>query len=561
MIKQSMAWGMFLISASSALAAAPWTYRGTLTDQGQAAQGYYDVRLSLLDASQLHVIAGPLVLQDVLVKEGNFSVDVDFGMDLFLSAPLRLKTEVRQGKSAFETLGEPSYFDPKTTLSGVCWDTEGNVGTNPALNFLGTRDNRPLIFKTNNAQSLRIEPSAVLSSSGVPITANVIAGSGANSVSTGVDGASIFGGGIGTPNRVTDSYGAVIGGRDNWAGNASGTADDALDAFVGGGIANYALGGASAVVGGQFNTAYGYKSMVLAGDSNCAGGENSFAAGTKAIIRASGSSATEYGCAINPVSTDINGDEGTFMWADAQDAVFVSTGPNQFLVRADGGFGLNTAQIPTGIEMTLSNRSDYPNVDLYMRTAAHPRGINLAMIPTDGAAGFRIAQFDGARFVDRIFLEPNGDFAVTANAIKPGGGAWATPSDARLKKNIRPLQRALDQLLQLQGVHYEYKHPDAHNRPAGEHVGFIAQEVQKVFPSWVSEDNQGYLTVGPQGFEALAVEAFRELHLENEQTKHELTTQIQQLANQNIQLQKTLSLLQDQVKNVLDNKDLCTTGL
>ena len=35
------------------------------------------------------------------------------------------------------------------------------------------------------------------------------------------------------------------------------------------------------------------------------------------------------------------GDEGTFIWADSIDEEFLSTGPNQFLVRAGGGVGIN----------------------------------------------------------------------------------------------------------------------------------------------------------------------------------------------------------------------------
>lgn len=38
------------------------------------------------------------------------------------------------------------------------WNTTGNSGTNPANNFIGTTDNQPLIFKSNNIESLRIKP-------------------------------------------------------------------------------------------------------------------------------------------------------------------------------------------------------------------------------------------------------------------------------------------------------------------------------------------------------------------------------------------------------------------
>jgi hypothetical protein len=58
--------------------------------------------------------------------------------------------------------------------------------------------------------------------------------------------------------------------------------------------------------------------------------------------------------------------------------------------------------------------------------------------------------------------------------------------DGRLKKNVVPLEHALDRLLALRGVSFEYAQPDATLRPPGVHIGFIAQEVQPVFPRWVA---------------------------------------------------------------------------
>jgi hypothetical protein len=40
--------------------------------------------------------------------------------------------------------------------AGSGWGINGNTGTNPTTNFLGTTDNQPMIFKTNNTERLRI---------------------------------------------------------------------------------------------------------------------------------------------------------------------------------------------------------------------------------------------------------------------------------------------------------------------------------------------------------------------------------------------------------------------
>jgi hypothetical protein len=241
------------------------------------------------------------------------------------------------------------------------------------------------------------------------------------------------------------------------------------------------------------------------------------------------------------------GDQGTFVWADSQDANFVSTGSNQFLVRADGGFGFNTNTIPTGIEAVFRSRSG-PNehVDLYLRPASHGRGINIAMIPGAGAAGMNIAQYDGTTFVDRILLASNGDFTVTAQAFKPGGGSWAVPSDARLKSQVEPLVGTLDRLLQLRGVRFEYRPevtPKAMYLP-GPQIGFIAQEVERVFPDWVAESADGYKTVGPRGFEALTVEALRELRAESAAIDGGQSARIAALEAENAELRARLERLE-----------------
>ena len=65
-------------------------------------------------------------------------------------------------------------------------------------------------------------------------------------------------------------------------------------------------------------------------------------------------------------------------------------------------------------------------------------------------------------------------------------------------------------------MHYRYTNAGkAPFQPEGTHLGFIAQEVQQVFPEWVSEDESGYLMLSMRGFEAVAVRGMQELQAEN----------------------------------------------
>ena len=75
---------------------------------------------------------------------------------------------------------------------------------------------------------------------------------------------------------------------------------------------------------------------------------------------------------------------------------------------------------------------------------------------------------------------------VNGFAGKPGGGSWTNSSDRQLKKNIQDLPGALDDLLSLRGVTFEYIDPAAINELSGPRIGVIAQEVEEVFPDWVA---------------------------------------------------------------------------
>ena len=69
------------------------------------------------------------------------------------------------------------------------------------------------------------------------------------------------------------------------------------------------------------------------------------------------------------------------------------------------------------------------------------------------------------------------------------GGSIIQPSDARLKLNEKKLDKALDKLMQLEPKSYEYdtlSHREL-KLPAGEQVGLVAQDVEKVLPELVTE--------------------------------------------------------------------------
>ena len=116
-------------------------------------------------------------------------------------------------------------------------------------------------------------------------------------------------------------------------------------------------------------------------------------------------------------------------------------------------------------------------------------------------------------------LENDGDLHVDGNVVAYS----TTTSDERLKKDIVKIDNALDKVSQLSGYTFEYK------ADGKKSAGVIAQEVEKVMPSAVSEttlplkmgedDKTEYKTVQYDQLHGLMIEAIKELKAEIEELK------------------------------------------
>lgn len=185
-------------------------------------------------------------------------------------------------------------------------------------------------------------------------------GGGFNNTAEG--GSSVIAGG--NNNQATGSVAAIGGGNQNVASSSHATVSggdrneaSATDATVGGGVFNTASGNYSTVGGGWSNTASGIKSTVGGGQNNRARGGYSVVSGGGSLSAADSNSATgEYSTIPGGRRNLAAGDHsfaaglrakanhaGAFVWADATNTDFTSTGDNQFLIRAAGGVGIGTS--------------------------------------------------------------------------------------------------------------------------------------------------------------------------------------------------------------------------
>lgn len=125
-------------------------------------------------------------------------------------------------------------------------------------------------------------------------------------------------------------------------------------------------------------------------------------------------------------------------------------------------------------------------------------------------------------------------------------------SDMRLKRDIQPLTGALDKINALRVVTFDWKDPEKYGK--SQQIGFIAQEVEKIFPQWVITKKDGYKALDIYGFEGLVVEGLRELDTkitDNFSSLNTLADHLQIKMNENIQTFEKENLLFEELSSKL----------
>jgi hypothetical protein len=115
---------------------------------------------------------------------------------------------------------------------------------------------------------------------------------------------------------------------------------------------------------------------------------------------------------------------------------------------------------------------------------------------------------------------PTYTLAVSGTAAKTGGGSWSNLSDKRLKDIQGEYSKGLSDIVALRPVMFTYKKDNPMQLNSEEQqIGFIAQEVQLIFPEAVSENSSGYLDFNMHPVNVALINAVKELKAENDQLK------------------------------------------
>lgn len=295
---------------------------------------------------------------------------------------------------------------------------------------------------------------------------------------------SVIGGGY--SNTITASQSVISGGANN---NVSGS----QGVVIGGGANNSARGGYSTIPGGQFNLA---------------AGAWSFAAGYRAQ-------------AIN---------NGTFVWADSQNADFASTGVNQFLIRAAGGVGINTTNPAVALDVggtarvQGANNWNVTSSEGDFRVGNDAFRFKVGVATNGGGAGDVWMRAHGG--TGRFFIKTPGGTTIFSNegetsgvSLPAGGGAWSALSDRNAKENFAQVdaREILRRLASLSITTWNYKTQEEGIR----HIGPMAQDFASAFK--VGEDERHITTIDADGVALAAIKGLNEkVESENALLREEL---------------------------------------
>ena len=151
-----------------------------------------------------------------------------------------------------------------------------------------------------------------------------------------------------------------------------------------------------------------------------------------------------------------------------------------------------------------------------------------------------------------IKLKGGGDIKLVGGDLKIVGGKVKAPefisnSDKKLKENIKNLPQILPKILHLKGKSYRFK-KDSRKK---ERFGFLAQEVEKIFPQLISTDKNGLKSLNYLDLIALLVKALQEHAGQSQKDAKNLQRQsykIDELKDENNLQRDRISNLEDQIE-------------
>jgi hypothetical protein len=532
-----------------------FNYQGEIADSYGPVSGSYDFQFKLYDASSGGIQQGTTQTKSgVPVSGGLFTVnDLDFG-NQFDGNARWLEVWVRPtGPSAFTQLAPRQTVTPVPyAIFATAVPGGGIVGSSITADKIAGNQVVKSLNGLQDAVTLSAGANVTLTPSGNTLTI-ASAGAGGSGIWS-LNGSSTYynGGNVGIGTTSPSAQMEVVNGDSKVALNPG------IAGVLPGGTIGFTRPGSD---GGAYN-------FFIGGSAPTTDDFVLFGSGGSTEMRlvSGGLGSAGFGFYLNTSAP----------------AAFDSSRPTANLaVKIDGAgnVGIGTAspgalldvQGPQGYERVMSTSGTNGAVLELRNNAYGVNGETLGSLNFTGPAGNRRGQISyyendasGADQVAFTFMgleamhiaangvQMNRQLLINtdsgAGVLEVNGGAhrsnnsssWDVFSDRRLKRDIVDVSNGLATVDQLRPVRFRYTeeyvrtHPGATER---ERLGVIAQEFQKVFPEYVSEDKDGFLSVDVSPMTFYNTAAIQELH----RLIEDKTATITALEEANAHLQRELA--------------------
>ena len=458
-----------------------FNYQGSLSTSGSPATGNYDFEFALFDSlSGGTQLGSTLTRSPVAVANGTFAVSLDFGSQ-FPGANRFLEIRVR-------LTGDPGGYQqllPRSPVNSAPYSVKTLIADNATNATTATTATNATQLGGQAAsfyQNATNMSAGTLDAARLPVPLSLTGAAAGNGIISGTNSSTS---GRGVVGEATAASGNTYGGRFTSASTS------------GHGVYGSATAATGETYGGEFRST-STTGIGVYGWASATTGDN---------YGVLGQSLSPSGYGVYGTSTD---NIGVFGIASGISGVNYG---GRFESSSASGRGV----------FAIANASS---------------GLNYGVLgSTNSPDGY------GGYFVGRGYFSGNVGLGVaiptfrlhlsTDSAAKPTSSGWTISSDQRLKKNIRPIESALDKLMDLRGVTYQWRDPASQGDMAGTYTGMIAQDVEKVFPEWIRDDANGFKTLTVIGFEGIVVEALRQLRAEKDA---EISSQQNQLEAQDAKI-------------------------
>jgi hypothetical protein len=272
-----------------------------------------------------------------------------------------------------------------------------------------------------------------------------------------------------------------------------------------------------------------------------------------------------------------NGVGQTYTYVDSAGDYVLNTANGEVMLSAGGDVGIGTDSYDgTQLGIYDNDNSGFP---FYMETANTDNSM-LGIDADNNTAKVGLSFYRSGANVGQFYLNSSNDFQLNigpyataldvfyaktstgfigigtttpgvkldVNGAVRGTSAYQV-SDIRLKKDIEPIANDINDLFKLEPVQYYWKTDNAFGKNFDNadktQFGFVAQEVEKVYPNLVATDTQGLKSIEYTQIIPLLVEALKDQQKEIDELK-EQQKEMDALKEQ----QKEIEILKEEIKKL-----------